>query len=317
MYIDIAANLTDDMFQGIYHDKKRHESDLSLVVDRAQLAGCDKMIVLAGSLEDANKCIQICNLYDPGCSVLFTTIGVHPTRCDSFVNDELTDSDIERTLFDEMQSFLNQYPDRVVAIGEFGLDYDRLHFCSRENQIRGFEIQLRVVEELRKHNVHLPLLLHLRNACDDFVVLMNKYKHVWENCGGVVHSFTGTCQEMRTLTDMGLYIGLNGCSLRQEESLREVVPFIPEDKIIYETDSPYCDIRPTHAGFNHLQGLTLPKTVKPEKFATGMMVKGRNEPACIDQVAAIVARARGTDPAILAKTVLGNTLRLFRKLARP
>ncbi len=177
-------------------------------------------------------------------------------------------------------------------------------------------MQLQAVEELKSEKIELPLLLHLRNAFDDFVVLMNKYKHVWETCGGVVHSFTGSFDEMKVLTNMGLYIGLNGCSLRSEESLTQVVPFIPESKIIFETDAPYCDVRPTHPGHKLLDPSSIPKTAKPEKFQLGYMVKGRNEPACISQVATIVARARGADVSTLTQKVHDNTLRLFTKLAR-
>jgi TatD DNase family protein len=308
MYIDIAVNLTDDMFQGIYHDKKRHDCDLAHVVQRAKDAKCNQMIVLAGSIEDAENCATLCDELDPSGSSLYTTIGVHPTRCDSIVG-----SNQKENLITDFKDFIAARQKRVAAFGEFGLDYDRLHFCSRETQLRGFELQLRVVEQLRSENIDLPLLLHLRNAFDDFVLLMNKYRHVWETCGGVVHSFTGTRDEMKILTDMGLYIGLNGCSLRTEESLQDVVPFIPLDKLMFETDSPYCDVRPTHPGYKFLDAQ---KSVKPDKFQMGSMVKNRNEPACIHHVATIVARARGMDVTALGNVVHENTLRLFKQLVR-
>ena len=308
MFIDIAANLTDEMFQGIYHDKKRHDSDLHLVIERAKNSGCNQMIILAGSLEDAKECMRICSDFDPSHRALFTTIGVHPTRCDTL----LTEPNLAK-IFHE---FIDTYGDRVAAFGELGLDYDRLHFCSKEIQIRGFESQLQAIDILKQHNIQRPLLLHLRNAFDDFVLIMEKYKHVWENCGGVVHSFTGTQHEMKVLTDMGLYIGLNGCSLRSDESLSDVVPFIPDEKILLETDAPYCDVRPTHPGYKYLSPDTIPKNFKPEKFQPGSMVKGRNEPACISQIAAIVAKARKTDRDFLINKVHENTLRLFKHLAR-
>jgi len=115
---------------------------------------------------------------------------------------------------------------------------------------------------------------------------------------------------------MGLSIGLNGCSLRDEHGLLEMVPAIPEDKIIFETDAPYCEIRSTHPGFKYLTGLTLPTAKKAERFVLGEMVKSRNEPACINQVAAVVAGIRNTDMIQLSTIVKQNTLRLFKKLAR-
>jgi TatD DNase family protein len=308
MFIDIAANLTDDMFEGIYHDKKRHESDLGLVIERAKDAGCNQMIVLAGTLNDAKNCLAICERFDPSCVMLYTTVGYHPTRCGealALVGENADGLEAEEKLFDAFSSFINQAgSQRVVAIGEFGLDYDRLHFCSKEVQKRFFEIQLRVAARFPD----LPLLLHLRNAFDDFIDIIQKYK-----VRGVVHSFTGSREEMQKLVDIGLSIGINGCSLRDA---LDVVPFIPEQSIMIETDSPYCDIRATHLSSAYLKGLEIPTTVKPEKFVQGSLVKGRNEPACINQVAFVLAGVRKTDFVSLSGLIRQNTLRLFTKLAR-
>ena len=311
MHIDIAANLTDDMFNGVYHDKKRHEGDIGAVIDRSKAAGCEQMIVLAGTLSDAKKCLSICEQFDPEMQSLFTTVGFHPTRCDEILplltNPDLSDD----AAVDEMHAIFTDFiakagEGRVVAIGEFGLDYDRLQFCTKEVQRRFFEIQLRVASRFE-----LPLLLHLRNAFDDFEAIYERFRTPGSR--GVVHSFTGTRQEMERLVDMGLYIGINGCSLREA---MDVVPHIPDDRIMYETDAPYCDIRPTHPGFGYLANMNLPKTVKPEKFVLGSLVKGRNEPCCIDQVAVTVAGIRGADAATLSAVVRRNTLQLFKKLVR-
>jgi TatD DNase family protein len=307
MFIDIAANLTDDMFQGVYHDRRKHEPDLGAVIERARQASVDKMIVLAGTLSDAHKCLEICNTFDEKKECLFTTVGFHPTRCGEaaeLVAESASDKEAEKTIGDAFDKFINTADERVVAIGEFGLDYDRLHFCPKHVQKRFFDIQLKVAST---RFPTLPLLLHLRNATDDFIEIIGKYK-----VHGVVHSFTGTTDEMKRLVDMGLYIGINGCSLR--ESL-DVIPDIPEDKLIFETDAPYCDIRQTHPSYPFLSGLSLPSTVKPEKFTFGSLVKGRNEPGCINQVAFVVAKVRNSDYLALSQKVKSNTLRLFRLIS--
>ena len=300
MFIDIAANLTDDMFKGTYHGKPRHESDLDSVLQRARESSVDKIIVLAGSVNDAYECLDICNRHDPEGGLLFTTVGFHPTRC-----DEAALLETEEALSETFGKFVEQSGNRIVALGELGLDYDRLHFCSKETQKKFFDIQLKVAV---KKFPHLPLLLHLRNAFDDFIEIIQKY-----NVKGVVHSFTGTREEMDRLVQLGLYIGINGCSLR--ESL-DVIPHIPEDRLIIETDAPYCDIKPTHASFPYLDGFQLPTTVKPEKFVPGSLVKGRNEPCCINQVAYVISAVRKTDYISISEQIRANTLRLFRNLVK-
>jgi TatD DNase family protein len=310
MFIDIAANLTDDMFQGVYHEKKRHESDLGDVIERARNAHCQQMIVLAGTLLDAYKCLDICNQFDESRQSLFTTVGFHPTRCleaETLCGSGSSMEEATERLYTSFVDFIGKAGnDRVVAIGEFGLDYDRLHFCPREVQMRYFEIQLMVAKRFQ-----LPLLLHLRNAFEDFVDLY--VRHRSNQIPGVVHSFTGTVHEMKQLCDLGLYIGVNGCSLRDAY---DVVKVIPEDRLLFETDAPYCDIKPTHPGFSLLNGLDLPRTVKPEKFTPNTLLKGRNEPCNIQQVAYAVAKLRQVDYLTLTETVRKNTIGLFSKLAR-
>ena len=95
---------------------------------------------------------------------------------------------------------------------------------------------------------------------------------------GVVHSFTGTLDELKELVEMGLFIGVNGCSLKTEENLA-VVKEIPLDRLLLETDSPWCEPRPTHASASFikqlidsdegLKSMYNPSSVKKEKHSTG------------------------------------------------
>lgn len=98
---------------------------------------------------------------------------------------------------------------------------------------------------------------------------------------------------MQRLVELGLDIGVNGCSLKTEENL-EVVRAIPLDRIQLETDGPWCEIRPSHASAKYLaDAAPLPKAVKKEKWQKGCMVKGRNEPVAIAHVAHVVAKLKG------------------------
>lgn len=139
----------------------------------------------------------------------------------------------------------------LVAFGEFGLDYDRLHYCSKEVQLHSFAAQLRLAASLTPQ---LPLFLHSRAAHADFVrLLQDAFGPQLERLerGGVVHSFTGTAAEMRELMGLGLYIGINGCSFKTAENC-EVVREVRLDRLMIETDGPWCEVRPTHEGWKYL-----------------------------------------------------------------
>lgn len=144
-----------------------------------------------------------------------------------------------------------------------------------------------------------------------------------------MHSFTGTAEELKELLDLGLYIGVNGCSLKMQENL-EVVKQIPLHRIMLETgvwnyitpDAPWCDIRPTHASAPYLDAfrkaqqalavLYSPPRTKPEKWTPTTAVKGRCEPCQIGEVAAVVAGVQGVPLATLAAHAYHNAIALFR-----
>ncbi|OTB05299.1 hypothetical protein M426DRAFT_319848 [Hypoxylon sp. CI-4A] len=154
-----------------------------------------------------------------------------------------------RTLIEEARSGAG--PSALVAFGEFGLDYDRLHYCSKKIQLHSFAAQLDLVLSLQPQ---LPLFLHSRAAHADFVgLLKEKFGARLEKLerGAVVHSFTGTAEEMRELMDLGLYIGTNGCSFKTAENCA-VVKEIQLDRLMLETDGPWCEVRPSHEGWKHL-----------------------------------------------------------------
>jgi TatD DNase family protein len=139
----------------------------------------------------------------------------------------------------------------LVAFGEFGLDYDRLHYCSKTIQLHSFAAQLKLAASLQPQ---LPLFLHSRAAHSDLVSLLKAtFGERLEKLerGGVVHSFTGTVEEMKELTDLGLYIGVNGCSFKTAENCA-VVKEIGLNRIMLETDGPWCEVRPSHEGWKYL-----------------------------------------------------------------
>ncbi|KAI9207036.1 deoxyribonuclease TATDN1 [Polychytrium aggregatum] len=304
--IDIGVNLTDPMFRGIYRDKQAHPDDLHLVLERARTAGVEKIIVTGTNLQDSGEALELVRGYDS----LYCTVGCHPTRCLEFEQDATTNKSPDaylQALLDIIEQDAQQAPTqrKVVAIGECGLDYDREHFCPRDVQVKYFERQFELAERTR-----LPMFLHDRNTGGDFLDMIAKNRHRFTT--GVVHSFTGTIEEALAYIQQGLYIGLNGCSLKTEENLA-VVRQIPIEAIMIETDCPWCDVRPTHAGWKYLQEakLTDDKAKKKEKFELGVPVKGRNEPQNIRQVACIIARLHDLAVEEFCRRVYETTAKVF------
>ncbi|SPO00497.1 related to deoxyribonuclease [Cephalotrichum gorgonifer] len=362
-YIDIGINLTDPIFRGIYHGSRKHPDDLDAVISRAAEVGCKKLIVTGSDVTSSNDALTLAQQY-PG--IVYTTAGIHPCSSQIFSSASNEDGDghshpcdpdpskpvpeddepcltkseavISKLTFllETARSTQSSSQRGLVAFGEFGLDYDRLHYCSKKIQLHSFAVQLKLAASLEPQ---LPLFLHSRAAHQDVVSLLKA--HFGDRLerlqrGAVVHSFTGTAEEMAELTDLGLYIGINGCSLKTAENCA-VVGAIPLDRLMLETDGPWCEIRPSHDGFKYLsqvkpegsdaqtheqpgakkskkntpapQGRL--KVVKKEKWEEGAMVKGRNEPCTIEKVAQVVAAIKGVPVEVVYEAAWANTTKVF------
>ncbi|KAI1091167.1 hypothetical protein F5B19DRAFT_493694 [Rostrohypoxylon terebratum] len=287
-YIDIGINLADPIFRGQYHGTQRHPDDLNAVVSRAREVGCHKLIITGSDFISSRHALEIAKEY-PG--TVYTTAGIHPCcsaifstthshidtnghtmPCDADPSQPISEDhepDVARTstiiaelrgLIDEARSSSSVGSSSLVAFGEIGLDYDRLHYCSRKIQLHSFAAQLDLAASLQPQ---LPLFLHSRAAHADFVQLLkDKFGPKLERLerGAVVHSFTGTAEEMRELMDLGLHIGTNGCSFKTAENCA-VVKEIHLDRLMLETDGPWCEVRPSHEGWKYL--IEPPKPVEP------------------------------------------------------
>ncbi|OLN92059.1 Deoxyribonuclease Tat-D 1 [Colletotrichum chlorophyti] len=365
-YIDIGINLADPIFRGLHHGKQRHPDDLDAVINRAREVGCSKLIVTGSDFTSSRDALEIAKQY-PG--TVYTTIGIHP--CSSAIfssSDEAaegvhTDPDPSKPISEDhgpdlakTEAIITELRDLIaestaahsglVAFGEFGLDYDRLHYCSKTIQLHSFAAQLDLVVGTKPQ---LPLFLHSRAAHEDFVrLLKEKFGDNLEKLekGGVVHSFTGTIEEARELMDLGLYIGINGCSFKTEENC-DVVKQVDLDRMMIETDGPWCEIRPSHFGYKYLiekkpetngtangavemdaasnskqkskknqkKEPEVPerfKVVKKEKWEEGAMIKGRNEPCMIERVAKALAGIKGVTVEEVCEATWRNTVKVFR-----
>lgn len=254
------------MFRGVYGGSNKHPDDYAQVLQRSFDTGLDKIIITVGTLSEIDEAVELTKAHPER---LFTTLGVHPTRCNEFEKDGI-DPD---TYYQNMCQKLEEHKEHIVALGELGLDYDRLHFCEKDVQKKYFEKQLDLCSKF-----DLPLFLHSRNCHEDFIDIlrsnMDKIKRF-----GVVHSFTGPWEEAEQLVNLGFSIGINGCSLKTEENL-EMAKRIPMDKLMIETDAPWCGIRPSHAGSKFIQ-TKFPTVKKKDKWSPEVMIDGRNEPCQI------------------------------------
>jgi TatD DNase family protein len=192
---------------------------------------------------------------------------------------------------------------KCVAIGECGLDYDRLHFAPKHIQLKHFERHFQLTEQF-----NLPLFLHDRNTGQEFLEIIKKNRHRFT--GGVVHSFTGSIELMKQYLDLGLFIGINGCSMKTEENCAAVLE-LPLASLMLETDSPYCQIKSTHYSYKFIK--TKFRTIVPEKYNnnTKTLIKMRNEPCSLIQILEAVAGIKGISIEQLAKAAHENTNKLF------
>lgn len=254
-YFDIGVNFSDLMFQGCYNGSKtaKHPPDVDEVIARAQMFNVNKMLITASSIAESEDHFDLIKRYK---GYFGLTVGVHPCTVaqefygglDSVEPLPNVEDKLDRLKTLTLEGVSQGY---VKAFGEIGLDYDRLHYSSEEQQRAMFKAQLEVVASLA--HLEIPLFLHMRSACDDFVAIISPFiaSGAIKKGNGVVHSFTGTKDELEKILDLGFYIGVNGCSLKTQENL-DVAKLIPVDKLLIETDAPWCEIRKSHAAYSSL-----------------------------------------------------------------
>ncbi|SSD61637.1 related to Deoxyribonuclease Tat-D [Saccharomycodes ludwigii] len=394
-YFDIGFNMVDPMYQGIYNGKQKHKPDLLNVLKRCHDTHVYKLLTTGSSIKESKENIKIIksilNTDTIGDKIaLYYTIGVHPccgnelvipysnSTIDNPSNDTENDSidlsniQVKRFIQSKFIELYNLISEQLIndekhfkSVGEIGLDYDRFHYCNEDIQKFVFEQQLKITCLLSSGNSphkDLPLFLHMRNCCDDFVKILNKFINGFvdysdeldfqqiiytkdNNCNAiidqksgklyykfnpakklVVHSFTGSATDLKKLFDLNidnLYIGLNGCSLKNQDILDLLSPadngnktqeknILPLDKILLETDAPWCAIRKTHPSWDLLSPMMndFPnecypdlnnwyRSVKPDKpdklsdeERKTTMTKPRNEPCTMGQVVKVVSEAK-------------------------
>ena len=295
IFFDIAANLCSEEFQGIYHEKKYHETDVDEVIERANKMGVKKMLFAAGNFEDTKISYNL----SKKSSNYYITSGIHPCRTTEAL--KLFNNDIE-SIFKNLDDLINLYKDKIIAIGECGLDYDLLHYSNKEDQLKLFSPHFSLAE---KYN--LPMYFHDRNSNDEFYNIVKENRNKFNK--GIVHSFTGSEDELNKYLSLNLYIGVTGASFRTKNNI-EVVKKIPNDKLLFEIDAPYCEIRSSNAAFQFVE-TSFKGRLKKEKMKKGFMCKERNEPCTMIQVLEALSKIKEIDKKELSEICYKNSLELF------
>ncbi|KAL2827024.1 hypothetical protein BDW59DRAFT_179262 [Aspergillus cavernicola] len=304
----VAVTYTADSFQGIYRGKKYHDPDFPLVLQRAKQSGVQKIILTTMSLPDAHKNLAIVRGFPGLCSM---TLGVHPYHAGEIYPAQDPTGQI---YLDELRALAKTLlgPDgssgtQVVAFGEIGLDYEYLDRADKDTQQRAFRDQLCLAVEFQ-----LPLFLHVRSSCADFIEIIQPFLPDLPRLG-LVHSFAGSKEEMYQLVELGFGISVNGVSFHTEEGL-EMVRCLPLDKMQLETDAPWCeDLEGDERIKSYLVGVReVPGARKHGKFRAREMMKGRNESCMIERVAMVVAGVKGVEVAEVARRAWENSVRMFR-----
>jgi TatD DNase family protein len=240
--IDIGINILNRQFQ--------HDTDE--VIDRAFDAGVEKMILTGVNVANSIKSVEFCKKYNHD---IYCTVGIHPHEAKSMTNESM--NTLRKLSIDK----------NVKAIGECGLDYDR-DFSPRPIQKKCFEAQIELAIEL-----NLPLFLHERAAFQDFNLILDAFKD--KLTPAVVHCFTGSIDEAKIYLDRGYYLGFTGAVTdeRRFSHLREVLNYVPLNRMMLETDSPFM----------------LPKNMNSGSLRNN---ERRNEPAFLPFVSKFIAQVK-------------------------
>jgi TatD DNase family protein len=244
--------------------------DLPRIRSAMAEAGVSRALCICTTLEEFEEVHGLALAHDN----FWSTVGVHPD------NEDVT----EPSLDDLLQR--GRLP-RVIGIGETGLDYYRLgerSVADMEWQRQRFRTHIRAARQL-----DLPLVIHTRSASADTLAILKEEGEDGSagSASGVFHCFTETAEVARAALDLGFYISFSGIlTFKNAADLRDVARFVPMDRMLIETDSPYLAPVP-------YRGKT-------------------NNPSYVVHVAQQIAELRGCAPEDIALTTSHNFERLFK-----
>lgn len=247
-------------------DYKSKHKDLDDVVNKAKAMGIDYLMSVCVTLKDYPAMAELIKGHDE----IFSSCGVHPLYFDENNPDNIVD---------EAQLLTYANNDKVVAIGETGLDFFYAPE-TKEWQVECFRKQIRVAKKLNK-----PLIVHTRDARQETLDILREEGA--DQVGGVLHCFTESIEMAEEAVKMGFYISVSGIvTFKNAKELQAVIKAVPLERLLVETDAPYLAPVP-HRG-------------------------QENEPAFTYDVAKFVAELKGVTLEELAEVTSNNFFELFQ-----
>lgn len=245
----------------VHLDKRQFDGDREYIIENLEKNGIEAAVNIGADLESSIKSVDLAKKYEN----IYATVGVHPHNA-----KDLTDKMLEK--MEELAS-----EDKVVAIGETGLDY---HYDNspRDVQRKWFRKQIQLAKKL-----DLPVVVHSRSADEDTLKIL---KEESDGLKAVIHCFSSDRAMMKEFVDLGFYIALGGpVTFKKTDELKEVAKIVPIEKLLVETDAPYLAPHPYRGK--------------------------RNEPVFVKQTAELIAKLRGMTIEDFTLQINQNTKAIF------
>ena len=223
-----------------HYDDEAFDADRAELLESLQPNGIEKVVNVCASIDGLQNTVALMEKYP----FVYGAVGVHPDDADKMTQETL----------DEICRL--SHLDKMVAIGEIGLDY-YWHKEKEEHEIQQkmFRAQLDIAREEK-----MPFMIHSRDAAEDTLNIIREYMN-GGMYGGIIHCFSYSKEIAAEYLKMGLYLGIGGVvTFENAKKLKEVVKYAPLFQIVLETDSPYLAPKPNRGKRN--SSLNLPYVVR-------------------------------------------------------
>lgn len=246
-----------------------HFPHIEQIVTQAHHVGVQTIINVGTGISESINAVVLARRF----ASVYATVGIHPEDVSQYAHQS-----VRASLAPLREQLAHKEENKIVAIGEVGLDFFHKPY-DKQLQIDFFKAQIELALEY-----HLPLTIHIREAGDEVVKVLEEYCH--DGIRGVIHCFLQNESVAQTVLAWGLYVGLDApITYPKNNDLRELFKKIPLERILLETDAPF---------------------LPPQQY------RGKqNTPAYIPLIAAALAALRDIDTAVVEDVTTANAQKLF------